>query len=368
MKSSFNFEGYRNDLAKDIKQLRQEGQNDLAKEKLEKAREDIRYEISTELHRLEKRIESEKGLPSGSVERQREIPPDWERLDINEQIPEWAKLLIDFYRLVELAIELKVWDAGIECYERAQILRSKIIEAYLADEYIDFARKDVLTWEDEDPDEELSEYISAVKSENFSISDTLKLNSLKAECDKNFLKKKIADLFREIIQKNLPHTKEIYENYESSNRIDNPFLTTVIGGYNSARVEYPHGPREHTLEESAGFDLRSKIHGNKIWLSDPLTTRYSDVTKPLLIFSAKNPYFNEAHRTGKSFVNESYEETGRIDETTGILVSMKPRWDPITKKEIQPTFAEYADAFVDLVHGEMLVHKYSEDKIEQTLE
>lgn len=93
MKTSFNFENYRNNLSNEIKKERKEGMHDDARKTLETARSTNEYKISEK-------------LKSWKHESTPRYPKNMEIIDISNILPEEIKLYIDFKRLKAAGISI----------------------------------------------------------------------------------------------------------------------------------------------------------------------------------------------------------------------------------------------------------------------
>lgn len=99
IETSFNFQGYRDNLAKDLKKERNENGEEAGREKLKDVQQTSQYQVSKMLKLIKKEVEN---YPGTTVEQnQLEI----EQYDISEQIPEALKLCADIRRIA--AIEKK---------------------------------------------------------------------------------------------------------------------------------------------------------------------------------------------------------------------------------------------------------------------
>lgn len=361
MKTSFEFGEYRKNLAKEIKETRKAGGRDEAKKTLEQAKEDLRYQISKKLHQLEQDL-AKKGEIVELVESKEQLPPDWEREDITEKMPEWIKLFIDFERIRVFADQ-----------KDHDLLKLGTKLAYLyfpsdfQDEYLQESLKEIL--------ENESESSNAHNLRTFFFND--RIYRMVAEHAAQYVNE-------------LTHGKFLGETIQPDGRIVVNSYSHVVGGYTEAANKASH---EYLLNDTIGNPRQFKVGSeigrsasdgfNKIWVHSLSRNKsaYLDFGKPLVLFSAENPAIASALERN-SRLESPYEEyevpkmtedhklvANKIESrSTGLLLDLKDQvYNNISRQwedKYPLTWQNYADTVVDLSRGEILHHKYNQNNNE----
>lgn len=374
MKTSFNFGEYRGNLSKEVKGLRGEGKKDEAKDALEKAKADIRYEISSELHRLEKEVGKDSSQKEETDESQESLPVNWERIDISEKIPEWIQLRIDLSRMYDLGKKIE--------FEKDIEIHFKIMRAYFAEEGKERCRLAFERLRDkyepagkekqegkEREHEYYHEIINALEKGNYEEVDYNLAYGEYAEVMKN----KFDEFINEISDgKYLSTTTIDGTNYVKA-------YSHAIGGHNTENSEGYISA--HTMGLARQFDIKSPILGSKVdryaskneaypsqdgfvWVLSGSSSWFS-IRRPLVLFTSENPAFRMAlENNHKVKSNRGYLPKYFGDSTEKMINLNLP--EKATEKGIQegiltsekPIWADFADEVIDLVRGEILQHKY----------
>lgn len=396
METSFNFGGFRENLSKEIKDLRDEDKREKARQILEKAKEDIRYQISSELHKLGKEVKEDSPEDTRHIEGKESLPANWERVDISEKIPEWLRLLVDSYRIYflkrkvsgELPNDQSSSRSLKSSYAQGR-LESLIICTFFENEVKENILKQYHEWLGEyEPAGKkkidvnyqlLKDYISRIENSNLtelllrhdftkrttydvSNPDDIEHYFLDgvAQSSMNVCSKVIGSFLEDISDGRYSHEGT---STDSKKHWEGPY-SHGVSGYFSHLEKTPNYILAHTNGAERLFDLDSPIkksygrtgylsENGKIWVI-PGSNQYISLLNPIVIFTKENPAFSLA------LENEGHFDVGSermINLNLPKAVLEKSIEDGIITS-IEPTWADFADEVIDLVRGEILRHRY----------
>ena len=106
MKSSFNFENYRNNLAKELVDEHKNAGTNAAREKLDKEKKTLGYKISSSLNQVKRSLSKNENLDLRNEHAEMKSRVSFEEIDVSDKIPKAIKLAIDHQRINAIREEL----------------------------------------------------------------------------------------------------------------------------------------------------------------------------------------------------------------------------------------------------------------------
>src|SRR6266404_3456791 len=106
MKSSFNFENYRNNLAKELIDEHKNAGTNAARKKLDKEKKTLGYKISSSLNQVKRSLSKNENLDLRNERAEMKSSVLFEEIDVSDKIPRAIKLAIDQQRIDAIREEL----------------------------------------------------------------------------------------------------------------------------------------------------------------------------------------------------------------------------------------------------------------------